>query len=231
MSSTDEDLQQSRKSHIATRMVTKAQEECHEARQQYIESRYTNDDSIKRMAELRFHLSVIRYYHELRTLRNNAAVEEFWEEAVLYRKYISEQLVDNEGNQVKVAATNDNDQISHVYYPDDDDPEVIPVINLDLSWEPLYQEITGLDTIEDLTLQQDQSTRTVSNAFGETIITEPTQEPLDGEILLSISKTLDEAAEKLGFAPQEPESVPRTKITRDMIEGVDEWRKEVGLDP
>lgn len=216
-----------RKSHVPTRLVTAAQEKCHRARQQYLQSRYL-DKSLSRATTLNFHLAVLEYFEELRPLREKAAVEDHWNDAVLVQRRVGTRLVDPEGRPLEPVERNDDGSIKSVVYADENtaDQTPMPVQSVAARWEPEIEEITGLDSLPQLANRTTTQEREVSNSFGETTIREESVKPLDGDVLLQISRALDDAAEKLGFAPEAPDSKPRTELTEDLLEEVNEWRQK-----
>jgi hypothetical protein len=227
MAQTDDEYVGNRKSHVPTRLVTAAQEKCHRARQQYLQSRYL-DKSLSRATTLNFHLAVLEYYEELRPLREKSAVEDFWTDAVLFQRRVGTRLVDSEGRPLEPAERHDDGSIVSVVYADEDPDEQapMPVQSIGARWEPEIEEVTGLDSLPQLANRTTTQEKEVSNSFGETSVQEETIEPLDGDVLLQISRTLDDAAEKLGFAPEAPDSKPRTELTDDLLEEVREWRQK-----
>jgi hypothetical protein len=75
-----------------------------------------------------------------------------------------------------------------------------------------------------------QTTPQAVDAPGDTQANDYVQRPavleVDAETLISISKDLDNIAAKLDFTASVTESTPRTEITDEMIEEVEEWRQQ-----
>lgn len=75
--------------------------------------------------------------------------------------------------------------------------------------------------------QYDTYTETERRRFeGMEQVTKHVPRLLDPDDYRRALRVLDEARRKLGFTPKPTESTPRTEITEEMIEGIDEWRQE-----
>jgi hypothetical protein len=96
--------------------------------------------------------------------------------------------------------------------------------------QPPAAEIPDQDSVvylEDFQGATKKVNRTVRERFGE-----PKQETqhipkvLDPDDYHRTVRILDEARRKLGFTPTPTESAPRTEITDEMVEEVEEWRQQ-----
>lgn len=68
--------------------------------------------------------------------------------------------------------------------------------------------------------------RTVRERFGkEKTVVETLPNVLDPDDYRRAARVIDEARRKLGFTPTPTESTPRTEITQEMIDEVEEWRQ------
>jgi len=182
----------------AEQLIERAQERCHQAREEFLQSRYFNN-GVERATLLQFHFATMAYYEELRPLRDKNNVNGWWENVELYQQPAGKQLVDPDGNALEIVDHDSNGRPVAVAYPDGSDQFDPRAVGAE--WQRVYESVTGLDTLQTLFHQQSVAETDVSNSFGNAVETQQQYDPLSGDQLLGISRALDDAAEKLDFGP------------------------------
>lgn len=81
--------------------------------------------------------------------------------------------------------------------------------------DALDDMIRGTEVVEEPTPGRGSGTRTVRRP-----------KRVSPELAVELSFTLDDIAKDLGFAAKATESTPRTEVTDELIEEVEEWRKQ-----
>lgn len=95
-----------------------------------------------------------------------------------------------------------------------------------VDYDPVFETLTGFESLEELTAKRTSQTITISDSFGEREVETADRDLVDEQVLLKASQALDDAANKLGFGPDIDESTPRTKIDDELMEKVEKWRQE-----
>jgi hypothetical protein len=129
---------------------------------------------------LAFHNSIRDVFHALRPLRDEDAVQSFWEEETLSPRWGDwQEATKDDPEAVPIDSTEDGDPIFAV-------------------WQP-YE---GLDRLDDLrnVVQNRDVTKNVFGGQSQETVKRPN--PLPYDVLLDISMTLEDAAAQLGFAPE-----------------------------
>lgn len=84
----------------------------------------------------------------------------------------------------------------------------------------------GIDWLEDAGEQTVEMESSLSRANGATTIEEvPLLQAVDPARLVQTMRELNDVANELGFSARIEESTPRTEITDEMIEKVEQWRQ------
>jgi hypothetical protein len=129
---------------------------------------------------LALHNSIRTLYMALRPLRDKDAVADFWEGATLSERW---------GTWVEAEASDDDSEIVDI---DDDGNPVFA------TWHT-YQGIDRIDGLRDPVAEREVIEQVFGGEKTETVV-EP--DPLPYDVLLDISTSLEDATERLGFAPE-----------------------------
>lgn len=148
-------------------------------------------------------------YLALRPLRDETAIDDWWESVTLSPRWGDWNTpVDPEETEDAVPlAKTDQGVLFGVFEP--------------------YEGLGTLDNLRDMVTEREQEVP-VFGGVKEKTVREPNLPEYD--ILLDISSVLEDAADRLGFAPDVAEATPRTQITAEKIEEVEAWRKANNLE-
>lgn len=184
-----------------TRTITDALYRMHQARQRLIESMQVRNGDPDPNGHHEMQAAVLETYHSLRPLRDENAVEDMWDDVTLWEEF--------EG-----------------YAPaTDDDGQTITDKNGDTVVTEVYSAVEGFDSLERKAAEPQVETKEVTDAFGTRTITEESVSLLDPRILVKVSQKLDDAAKKLGFAPDVDEHKGQAKIDDRLMDEFEEWKE------
>ena len=209
---------------VRQKLIEEAQLRCHESRSEVTKSKFLTN-SVPRQVALRLQQTVSDYYSALRPLRDEDPVSDWWNNVTLSERWIKDVRTETE-----------------------------PVVTGDvLGREPIsVQQNTkrvvdyyeGLDTLERIGSMTETKEVTKSGMRGVRTETVTRVKVLDPTILVDISFVLDDAANKLGFAPEVESEMPRDETDLEELKGtapiatleqgevpdLDEFNVDVGAD-
>ena len=166
------------------KIIDDAQIQCHQARSDVIETRLQLD-AVPRQVRKGFQQSILAYYHALRPLRTEGIINSWWKSVTLSEDWIRAVMFETEdGDELAVSPENAQSKMAS------DSFQYVGV--------ELHQ---GLDTLESLDDATEETTTVVGGMRGRREETTTRPLVLETEVLVDISRVLDEAATKLGFAP------------------------------
>lgn len=172
MPSTDDD---SGGKSVRQRIIEQAQIETHDARSTVIKTQLLAG-GVPRDQLLSLQNAILQYYYALRPLREEDPVEGWWDDVQL-----SEAWTDGTRIEREVVG----------------DLQTGPRIQT----QETPNHVTGLETLHDLAGDTETVRRVSTGLCGRREETEERQRVLDVRILLDVSLVLDDAADRLGFAP------------------------------
>lgn len=145
------------------------------------------DGTVPTQHRLALHTAIRDTYLALRPLRDETTIDDWWQTVEL-SSYWGEwiEATPDEDNAVPVAKTQDGKRIH-------------------ARWQPY----TGLETLQQITDIVEETTRTTHVFGGTKTETVKQPNPLKYRILLDISTTLEDAADRLGFAPRVDQTAAR----------------------
>ncbi|WP_089876313.1 hypothetical protein [Halogeometricum limi] len=167
------------------KIIDEAQVECHSARSDVVEARLKLN-SVPRPVREGFQRTVLSYYDALRPLRTEGVVNSWWESVTLSEDWIEGIVFETEsGEQISVSRE-----------------KARRILNNDEPYEFVGSMVhQGLDTLESLDDATEETTSVVTGMRGRREETTTRPVVLEAGVLVDISRVLDEAATKLGFAP------------------------------
>lgn len=177
MSSTDD----SGRKTVRERIIEDAQMRCHQARSRCYRARMIYDGEVPQEIKLALQEAIIDYYRAMRPLRDESIIRDFWEDAILSRRWIKGQ------RQVE-QPTVDGDLHGHGVS-----------VRTETTTETVYYR--GLDVLEDLETATETERVEKTSMRGRTTEEVTRQKVLPAGVLVDIASVLDDAAAKLGFKP------------------------------
>lgn len=170
------------------RIIEHHQLQIHEARSRVLQSSHVLAH-VPREPRLRLQQAILDYYHALKPLRDRPEVEEWWSQVTLSENWVKDRTVETD-------VTVGGDPINGVEVTEEE-REVVE-----------YYE--GLDVIPEEFTQTVTETVHEHGFSGPSTATKRTRKVMDAQTLIDVASTLDDAAVKLGFAPEgdTPETAP-----------------------
>jgi len=156
-------------------------------------------------------------------LASNDAVEEEWEDVRLWKKGVvheprlvcqSCETVYNPKDVESVVCPNCESEFQRRDLPVTDE-----------NGTPVYEWVTGLQTLTEW-CDRTEVVQKKMGKFKPKTKTEVRPLRLSPDNLLRIARLLDKCADDLGLLATVSSSTPRTELTDEMIEEVEEWRQE-----
>lgn len=89
-----------------------------------------------------------------------------------------------------------------------------------VDWEPQYREIQGFDKLQRYATATDTAEKEIRDAFGPRTIEESSDSLMDAQKLVQASLSLDDAAKKLGFAPEIKDEIARDEPDHSDLRGL-----------
>lgn len=166
----------SNRKSVRSQLIEEAMVNCHDARADVLKAQQL-EGQVTREYRLRLQQAIIEYYYALRPLREESPIEDWWNDVTLSKQWIKDEREEKEvvGN-IESGVVIEENTVTEYY--------------------------DGLDHIERLKDQRETRKSVKTGMMGRRETVETVQKVLDAPVLLDISSTLDDAATKLGFAPE-----------------------------
>lgn len=209
-----------------TTAIHRAYRECLAARNQWagVNGR-VYDDEVREELHADLNQAVMGWFEALYPyLSSQDGVSEYWEDVELWRVGVKQTKAlvcqkcetrhDPETADPNLGCKNCGAGLGWVALParnDDGDVE--------------YEYATGLETLTEWTDKTEVVTEK-KGRYRPTTVQKVKPLRLPPEALIRAARLLDQAAEELGLLATVTAATPRTELTDDMIEGVEEWRQK-----
>jgi hypothetical protein len=198
---------------IPTRTVHDAYRQCLQARQAYNDQR--GRGARQEALHRRLHNAVYVYFEALRpVLVGGDAVDDYWEGSEDHHLWAKPALRVDTGDGEELVT---EEQLARL------DGELTAQVKQRGEQTTVYE---GLAAIDGEFNRVQRAREEYADATGRHATTTQRAEPLPVEVLLAAARLLDGAAQELDLLYSVSESTPRTEITDEMIEEVEEWRKQ-----
>ncbi len=172
---------------------------CHEARSKVQKVKFLTN-SVPREVALKFQQTISDYYAALRPLRDNDPVAGWWDDVTLSDSWIKDVRI-----EAKPVVTGDYLGRQPVSVQKDK--------------ERVVERYEGLNTLEKLGSMTETEENVKNGMRGVRTETVTRLKVLDPSILVDISFTLDDAADKLGFSPEVESEMPRDETDLEDLKG------------
>jgi hypothetical protein len=184
---------------VRQKLIEEAQLRCHEARSEVQKAKLLAGE-VPREVALRLQQSISDYYAALRPLREGDPVDGWWTDVTLSENWVKD--VRTETEQVVTGDPLDREKVS-----------------VKQREKQIVEYYEGLDTLQKIDSMTEKKQVTKSGMRGRRKETVSRLKVLDPAILIDISFVLDDAANRLGFAPEVESEMPRDESDLEDLKG------------
>jgi hypothetical protein len=185
---------------VRQKLIEEAMFRCHQSRSEVQKQKFLTN-SVPRKVALRFQQTISDYYAALRPLRQNDPVQDWWDSVELSKRWIKDIRVETE--PVVTGDYIGREQVG-----------------VKTRKKRVVDRYEGLDALERLGSMTETKEITKSTMRGVRKETTSRLKLLDPGVLIDISFTLDDAADKLGFSPNVESEMPRDETDLEDLKGV-----------